>query len=135
MALNDGRVVTNFITQALRGEDITVYGEGVQTRSFCYVSDLISGLTSLFFTEKVHQPINLGNPKPITMVELAREIISLTNSNSKVVYAPLPSDDPRDREPEISKAREILNWEPKINREEGLLRTIEDVRKQMECLA
>jgi UDP-glucuronate decarboxylase len=134
MTLNDGRVVTNFIAQALRGEDITVYGEGMQTRSFCYVSDLISGLTSLFFTEKVHQPINLGNPKPITMIDLAREIISLTNSNSKVIYAPLPSDDPRDREPEISKAREILNWEPKINREEGLLRTIQDVRKQMESL-
>lgn len=134
MALSDGRVVTNFIAQALRGEDITVYGEGMQTRSFCYVSDLISGLTSLFFTEKVYQPINLGNPKPITMIDLATEIISLTNSNSKVVYTLLPSDDPRDREPEISKAREILNWEPKINREEGLLRTIEDVRKQMESL-
>jgi UDP-glucuronate decarboxylase len=131
MALNDGRVVTNFIAQALRGEAITIYGEGKQTRSFCYVSDLIDGLTALFFAESIYKPINIGNPKPITMLELASEIIRLTNSKSEVIFLPLPLDDPRDREPEVTKAREILNWEPKISREEGLKRTIEDVRRQI----
>ena len=131
MALNDGRVVTNFIAQALRGEPITIYGEGNQTRSFCYVSDLINGLTSLFFTESVHQPINIGNPKPITMRELASEIIRLTNSKSEIVFLPLPSDDPRDREPDISKAKEILHWKPLVSREQGLIQTIEDVRNQL----
>jgi UDP-glucuronate decarboxylase len=131
MALNDGRVVTNFIAQALRGESITIYGEGKQTRSFCYVSDLIDGLTSLFFKESIYQPINIGNPKPITMLELASEVIRLTNSKSEIIFLPLPSDDPRDREPEISKAKELLRWEPKISREDGLKRTIEDVQRQL----
>ena len=131
MALNDGRVVTNFIAQALRGEAITIYGEGKQTRSFCYVSDLIDGLTSLFFAESIHQPINIGNPKPITMLELASEVIRLTNSKSEIVFLPLPSDDPKDREPDISKAKELLRWEPKISREDGLKRTIEDVQRQL----
>jgi UDP-glucuronate decarboxylase len=131
MSMNDGRVVTNFISQALRGEPITVYGEGKQTRSFCYVTDLIDGLTSLFFAVGINQPINLGNPKPITMLELASEIISLTNSKSKIVFTPLPSDDPRDREPDISKARAFLKWEPKVSRQEGFLNTIDDVRKQL----
>ena len=134
MALNDGRVVTNFIAQALRGENITVYGEGKQTRSFCYVSDLIDGLTSLFFTESIYQPINIGNPKPITMLELASEVIRLTNSKSEIVFLPLPSDDPKDREPDISKAKELLRWEPKISREDGLKRTIEDVRRQISSI-
>ena len=131
MALNDGRVVTNFIAQALRGEAITIYGEGKQTRSFCYVSDLIDGLTSLFFVESIYQPINIGNPKPITMLELASEVIRLTNSKSEIVFLPLPSDDPKDREPDISKAKELLRWEPKISREDGLKRTIEDVQGQL----
>jgi len=131
MALNDGRVVTNFIAQALRGEAITIYGEGKQTRSFCYVSDLIDGLTSLFFAESIYQPINIGNPKPITMLELASEVVRLTNSKSEIVFLPLPSDDPRDREPDIAKAKEFLNWEPKISRVEGLKRTIEDVQRQL----
>jgi UDP-glucuronate decarboxylase len=131
MALNDGRVVTNFIAQALQGEPITIYGEGKQTRSFCYVSDLINGLTSLFFAESIYQPINIGNPKPITMLELASEVIRLTDSKSEVIFLPLPSDDPRDREPDISKAREFLNWEPHISREEGLRKTIESVRQQL----
>ena len=134
MALNDGRVVTNFIAQALRGEAITIYGEGKQTRSFCYVSDLIDGLTSLFFAESIYQPINIGNPKPTTMLELASEVIRLTNSKSEIVFLPLLLDDPRDREPEVTKAREILNWEPKISREEGLTRTIEDVRRQISSI-
>jgi UDP-glucuronate decarboxylase len=131
MALNDGRVVTNFIVQALRGEAITIYGEGKQTRSFCYVSDLIDGLTSLFFAESIYQPINIGNPKPITMLELASEVIRLTNSKSEIVFLPLPSDDPKDREPDISKAKELLRWGPKISREDGLKRTIEDVQRQL----
>ena len=131
MSMNDGRVVTNFIAQALRGDSITVYGEGKQTRSFCYVTDLIDGLTSLFFAEGVYQPINLGNPKPITMLELASEVINLTNSKSEIIFTPLPSDDPRDREPDISKARQYLQWEPKVSRQEGFLNTIEDVRKQL----
>ena len=131
MALNDGRVITNFIAQALRNEPITVYGDGTQTRSFCYVSDLISGLTSLFFAEGIYQPINIGNPKPITMKSLASEIIRLTNSNSKITFLPLPSDDPREREPDVSKAHEFLDWEPRISREDGLLKTIEDIHQQM----
>ena len=133
MALNDGRVVTNFIAQALRNEPITVYGDGSQTRSFCFVSDLIAGLSALFFTEGIYQPINIGNPKPITMLELASEIIELTNSKSEIIFQPLPSDDPRDREPVITKAKELLGWEPKVSRTVGLELTINDVRKQIEA--
>ena len=125
MSSGDGRVVSNFIVQALRNEDITVYGDGSQTRSFCFVDDLIDGLIALFLSESNHDPINLGNPKPTSMLELAQEIIDLTNSNSKVVFQQLPQDDPRMREPDISKAREILNWEPKVTRTEGLIKTIE----------
>jgi UDP-glucuronate decarboxylase len=131
MTLNDGRVVTNFIAQALQGKPLTIYGEGKQTRSFCYVSDLINGLTSLFFTDNIYEPINIGNPKPITMLELASEVIRLTNSKSEIQFLPLPSDDPKDREPEISKAKKYLDWEPLVSREEGLIRTIDDVRKQL----
>ena len=133
MALNDGRVVTNFIAQALRNEPITVYGDGSQTRSFCFVTDLIEGLSALFFTQGIYQPINLGNPKPITMLQLASEIIELTNSKSEVIFQPLPSDDPRDREPVITKAKELLGWEPKVSRTVGLELTINDVRKQIEA--
>lgn len=133
MSLNDGRVITNFISQALNAEPITVYGDGTQTRSFCYVSDLIEGLISLFFSEGIFQPINLGNPKPISMLELASEIITLTNSKSQIVFANLPSDDPRDREPNIAKARELLGWEPQISRESGLMQTIRDVEKQIKA--
>jgi len=125
MSVGDGRVVTNFIVQAVRNEDITVYGDGSQTRSFCYVDDLIDGLVSLFFSESYHLPINLGNPIPTSMLELAQEIIELTNSNSKIVFNPLPPDDPKKREPDISKAKEILNWNPKISRQDGLQKTIE----------
>ena len=122
-----------FIAQALRNEPISVYGDGSQTRSFCFVSDLIAGLSALFFTEGIYQPINIGNPRPITMLELASEVIKLTNSKSKVVFQPLPSDDPRDREPVITKAKELLGWEPKISRAVGLELTINDVRKQIEA--
>ena len=132
MSLNDGRVVTNFIAQALKNEPIGVYGDGSQTRSFCFVTDLIDGLSSLFFTEGIYQPINIGNPQPITMLELAKEIIALTNSKSEVRFLPLPADDPKDRDPDITKAQNLLGWEPKVSRSIGLGLTIESVRKQIE---
>ena len=125
MSAQDGRVVSNFIVQALSNKDITVYGDGKQVRSFCYVDDLINGLVALFFKEKCVIPINLGNPQPITMKDLALEIIKLTNSNSKINHLPLPSDDPLTRIPDITKARLLINWEPKINREDGLIKTIQ----------
>ena len=131
MALDDGRVVSNFILQALKNENITMFGDGTQVRSFCYVDDLIDGLISLFFTENVVGPINLGNPAPITMFDLAQEIITMTKSSSKIVFEPLPSDDPMTREPDISKAVEILRWSPKIARSEGLQRTIEYFRHEI----
>jgi len=129
MAVNDGRVVSNFIVQALKNEDITIYGDGNQTRSFCYVDDLISGLLKLFFSKDYVGPINLGNPNPISMNKLASEIIELTNSKSRLNYYPLPSDDPVDREPDIGKAEKYLNWQPKIDRVVGLERTIEYFKK------
>jgi UDP-glucuronate decarboxylase len=125
MAPDDGRVVSNFIVQALRGYPLTVYGDGSQTRSFCYVSDLIDGLVKLFFTNGVHEPINLGNPTPINMKELAQEVISLTSSNSEIEYRELPQDDPKQREPSIKKAKNILDWEPEVGRREGLKKTVE----------
>jgi UDP-glucuronate decarboxylase len=124
MAADDGRVVSNFIVQALKGEDITIFGSGTQTRSFCYVDDLVDGLIKLFFSDAIHVPVNLGNPKPITMNQLANEIIELTESKSKVVQKGLPSDDPTNREPDITRAKKLLSWEPKIEREEGLKKTI-----------
>jgi UDP-glucuronate decarboxylase len=124
MSLDDGRVVSNFIVQALRNEPITINGDGTQTRSFCYVSDLVSGLVDLFFTENVNDPVNLGNPEPIQMNQLAQEVIKLTGSNSTITNMPLPSDDPRQREPDIDKAKKVLRWEPKVNRETGLTETI-----------
>jgi UDP-glucuronate decarboxylase len=128
MDVNDGRVVSNFIVQALKGVPITVYGDGTQTRSFCYVDDLIEGFLKLFFTEKVHQPINLGNPSPINMLELANEIISITASMSKIEMCPLPGDDPKQREPFIEKAETLLGWKPIVERRTGLIKTIEYFR-------
>jgi UDP-glucuronate decarboxylase len=125
MALDDGRVVSNFIVQALLNKDLTVYGSGDQTRSLCFVDDLVQGLIDLYFTENISGPVNLGNPEPVTMLELAQEIITLTNSKSKVVFQDLPQDDPMMREPDISRARELINWNPKVKREEGLLKSIE----------
>ena len=124
MAIHDGRVVSNFVVQALKGENLTVYGDGSQIRSLCYVSDLINGLVSLFFKPDVHEPINLGNPEPLTMLELAEEIKSITNSKSVIKFEPLPSDDPMTREPDISRASELLDLHPKINRRAGLTETI-----------
>jgi UDP-glucuronate decarboxylase len=128
MAADDGRVVSNFIVQALRSKPLTVYGDGSQTRSFCYVSDLIDGLVKLFFAERVYEPLNLGNPAPITMRNLAEEIIELTGSNSVIEYRPLPSDDPKQREPNIDKAKELIYWKPSVQRINGLTRTIEYFR-------
>ena len=131
MALNDGRVVPQFITQALRGDPLTIYGDGKQTRSFCYVDDLISGFIALFFESSEHRPVNLGNPQPITMLELADEIIHLTGSSSTVSYLPLPEDDPLIREPDITRAAEVLNWSPRMERTEGLMATIADIRARV----
>ncbi len=123
MRIKDGRALPNFMYQALRNEDITVYGNGSQTRSFCYVSDLVDGIYRLLNSDE-HEPLNIGNPEEITVLQLAKEIIALTESKSKIVYKPLPIDDPRIRQPDISKAKRILCWEPKISRDEGLRKTL-----------
>lgn len=125
MALDDGRVVSNFIVQALRGEPITIYGDGKQTRSFCYVSDLIDGISKLLFSEKgIQGPINLGNPGEFTILELAELVIEMTNSNSNIIFNDLPSDDPRQRCPDIELASKTLNWHPSVKLEEGLKKSI-----------
>ena len=122
---NDGRVVSNFIVQALKGEDLTIYGDGLQTRSFCYVDDLIEGMIRLMDTgDDVTGPINVGNPGEFTMIELAETVLKLTKSKSKLVRLPLPADDPKQRKPDITRARNTLGWEPKVNLENGLKETI-----------
>jgi UDP-glucuronate decarboxylase len=126
MSPEDGRVVSNFIVQALKDEDITIYGDGSQTRSFCYVDDLVDGLVRLMNSSDATQsPINLGNPNEISVLELAHKIISVTNSKSKVVQLPLPQDDPKQRKPDINKAKKVLGWEPTINLDSGIMKTIE----------
>jgi UDP-glucuronate decarboxylase len=131
---NDGRVVSNFIVQALNGQDLTVYGEGNQTRSFCYVDDLVSGFIALMATDKsVTGPINLGNPNEFTIRELAEQVLSLTKSGGKLAFNPLPSDDPTRRKPDISKAKEFLNWEPKVPLAQGLPKTIEYFKNLIEA--
>jgi len=127
MALTDGRVVSNFIVQALQGKDITIYGDGLQTRSFCYVDDLINGIYMTMNNTDSHftGPVNIGNPVEFTMLELAEKIIQLTNSNSKIIYKPLPQDDPTQRNPNIQTAKKILNWKPTVELEAGLIKTIE----------
>lgn len=128
----DGRVISNFIMQALRGEDITVYGDGSQTRSFCYVDDLIDGMIRMMNSrEDFTGPVNLGNPKEFTIVELAKKVIQLTGSSSKLVYKPLPKDDPKQRKPVIDLARKELDWKPHIELEEGLEKTIRYFRGQL----
>ncbi len=124
MRLNDGRVLPAFIGQALRGEDLTVFGDGTQTRSFCYVDDLVEGIYRLLMSDYAY-PVNIGNPDEITIGQFAEEIIKLTGTTQKVIYKPLPQDDPKQRRPDITKAKEILNWEPKVNRAEGLKITYE----------
>ncbi len=125
MRLNDGRVLPNFMRQALRGESITVYGEGQQTRSFCYVDDLVEGIFRLLHAD-FSEPVNLGNPSEITVLQLAQEIIALVEgTKSQIIYEDLPQDDPRRRKPDITRARELLGWEPKVDRSEGLKRSLE----------
>jgi dTDP-glucose 4,6-dehydratase len=124
MRLNDGRVLPAFIGQALRGEDLTAFGDGTQTRSFCYVDDLVEGIYRLLLSDYA-QPVNIGNPNEITINQFAEEIIKLTGTNQKVIYKPLPTDDPKQRKPDITRAKTLLNWEPKVSREEGLKLTYE----------
>ena len=131
---NDGRVISNFIIQALLDKDLTVYGDGTQTRSFCYVDDLVDGLIKLMATkDQVTGPINIGNPGEFSMLELAGTIIEMTGSRSRIVHRPLPENDPRQRRPDISRAQEVLSWKPRTPLKEGLVRTIayfEDLLKQ-----
>jgi len=131
MRLDDGRALPNFMGQALRGEPLTVYGDGSQTRSFCYIDDLVEGIVRLLNTEFA-EPVNLGNPEEVTILEFAREILALTGGKSEIVFRPLPQDDPRVRRPDISRARQLLGWEPKIPRQEGLRRTLEYFRRILE---
>jgi len=131
MRLDDGRALPAFVGQALRGEDLTVYGDGSQTRSFCYVSDLVEGIYRLLMSEEVN-PVNIGNPAEITILEFAKEVLKHIDTKSKIVFEPLPADDPKVRQPDITRARAILGWEPKVGREEGLRETIAYFRKQHE---
>jgi dTDP-glucose 4,6-dehydratase len=130
MRLNDGRAVPAFMSQALRGEDVTIFGSGRQTRSFCYVSDLVDGVIRLM-QSTVNDPVNIGNPEEMTIEEIARTIIRLTGSASRIVYRPLPEDDPKVRQPDITRARTLLGWEPRIGLEEGLLKTLEYFRTKV----
>jgi len=123
MRMKDGRVVPAFVCQALKGEDLTVFGEGNQTRSFCYVLDLIDGIYKLLMSEEIN-PVNIGNPKEMSVLEFAREIIRITGSKSKIVYRALPQDDPKVRQPDITKIKRVLGWEPRVSLEEGLGKTI-----------
>ena len=131
MLEDDGRVVSNFIVQALRGEPLTLYGEGEQTRSFCYVDDLIGGLIKLMNTDGLHDPINLGNPSEFTIKQLAEEVIKICGSKSGVTHLPLPADDPRQRRPDITKAQTLLGWKPTIPLHEGLERTVADFKERV----
>ena len=130
MRPDDGRALPNFMVQALRGENITVYGDGSQTRSFCYVDDLVEGIRKLLFSEEV-EPVNLGNPQEISIIDFADEIIRLTGSRSKIIFCPLPQNDPKVRQPDIRKAKKVLGWEPKVSRQEGLRRTLDYFRRRL----
>lgn len=130
MRVEDGRAIPAFLSQALRGEDVTVFGDGSQTRSVCYVDDLIEGIYRLLNSNEVY-PVNIGNPYELSMIDLAREIIETVNSPSKIVFDPLPEDDPKIRQPDITRARQILNWEPKVDRREGLIKTLEYFKKKI----
>ncbi len=130
MRLDDGRALPAFISQALKGEDITVFGDGSQTRSFCFVSDLIDGIYKLLLSTEVN-PVNIGNPNEITIEDFAKEVIKLTGSKSKIIYQDLPADDPKVRQPDITRAKNILGWQPKIGRQEGLRITLEYFKKEL----
>jgi dTDP-glucose 4,6-dehydratase len=130
MRLRDGRAVPAFMSQALAHEDVTVFGDGTQTRSFCYISDLVDGILRLMAAD-THDPVNIGNPHEVTIEQIARAIIRLTGSRSNVVYRPLPADDPKQRRPDITRARTLLGWEPKVELEEGLLKTVDYFKKKL----
>ena len=130
MRVNDGRAVPAFMSQALRNEDVTVFGDGTQTRSFTYIADLVDGIVRLMLSNE-NDPVNIGNPREMTIKEIAETIIRMTRSNSRIVYKPLPTDDPKQRKPDITRARTLLNWEPKVQLEEGLVKTIEFFRKKV----
>jgi dTDP-glucose 4,6-dehydratase len=132
MAINDGRAIPNFLYQALKGEDLTVYGDGSQTRSFCYVSDLIEGFVRLLKSSH-SDPVNLGNPIEMSLLEMAEKILQVTGSRSKIIFKPLPEDDPKVRQPDISQARKLLEWEPKVKLEEGLRDTLDYFRKRIDA--
>ncbi|MGB9627872.1 MAG: UDP-glucuronic acid decarboxylase family protein [Thermodesulfobacteriota bacterium] len=130
MRLDDGRALPNFMVQALRGEELTVYGDGTQTRSFCYVDDLMEGIIKLLYSKEV-EPVNLGNPEEISILDFAKEIVRLTGSKSSIGFYPLPLNDPKVRRPDIKKAKEVLGWEPKVSLQEGLQKTIEYFRQKL----
>jgi len=130
MRINDGRAIPAFMSQALRGEDVTVFGDGSQTRSVCYVDDLIEGIYRLLMSD-ITEPVNIGNPDEIPMLQLAKEIIEITGSKSKIVFKELPEDDPKVRQPDITKAKKLLNWEPKVNRKDGLKKTLEYFKQKI----
>jgi len=130
MRVNDGRAVPAFMSQALRNEDVTVFGDGTQTRSFTYITDLVDGIIKLMLSSE-NDPINIGNPREMTIAEIAQTIIRMTGSSSTIVYKPLPTDDPKQRRPDITRARTLLNWEPKVELEEGLIKTIEYFRTKV----
>jgi dTDP-glucose 4,6-dehydratase len=130
MRVRDGRAVPNFISQALRGEDLTVYGDGSQTRSFCFISDLVNGVLRLVDSD-TNDPVNLGNPQEMTIGQIANEILALTDSKSQIVYRELPVDDPRVRQPDISRARALLDWEPSVSLADGLSQTIDYFRQKL----
>ena len=130
MRVNDGRAVPAFMSQALRNEDVTVFGDGRQTRSFCYVSDLVAGIVKLM-EAPVNDPVNIGNPQELTIEQIARKIIEMTGSKSRIIYKPLPEDDPKVRQPDITRARTLLGWEPKVTLEEGLSKTVDYFRQKV----
>ncbi len=130
MRLEDGRALPNFMVQALKGEDLTIYGEGTQTRSFCFVDDLIEGIKRLLYANEA-EPVNLGNPEEITILDFAKEIISLTGSRSRMIYRALPQNDPKVRQPDVAKAKRILGWKPQVSREEGLRRTLKYFQEKL----
>jgi dTDP-glucose 4,6-dehydratase len=130
MRLHDGRAIPAFMSQALRNEDVTVFGDGTQTRSFTYISDLVDGIIRLMLSAE-NEPVNIGNPREMTIEEIARTIIRMTGARSKIIYKPLPTDDPKVRQPDITRARTLLKWEPKVALEEGLVKTIEYFRMKM----
>jgi len=132
MRLDDGRALPNFMVQALRGEDMTVYGDGNQTRSFCYVDDLIDGIKRLLDSDEA-EPVNLGNPEEISILEFAKEILKLTGSRSRIIFHSLPQNDPTVRQPDITKAKKVLGWEPKVSRQEGLRRALQYFKEKLSC--